>query len=168
MFLVYIQSLHELRKTAAAFEAQAQEGLIQTERLKDLLEESALWNPPPAESPKHPNGQHADNTLIDKHQQNGQGNEIEPLEEHPSASSSTAHVDTKKQKELEALCQQLQGELLLQRAKKADLELQVRALCLEMTRTAAASGQIRRSVAPVLQNVESRLAATLGIKPVAT
>jgi len=57
------QSLAEVREAAGAWEAQAQSGLSQVERLKDLLEESARWSPQgadpgpdpsPAGAPGHP------------------------------------------------------------------------------------------------------------------
>ena len=44
------QALQEVQEASAAWERQAQEAAAQLERLKDLLEESALWRreqPPP-------------------------------------------------------------------------------------------------------------------------
>ena len=40
-----LQAVAELREVAGRWEAQAQLGLAQAERLKDLLEESATWDP---------------------------------------------------------------------------------------------------------------------------
>jgi hypothetical protein len=57
------QSLADVREAAGAWEAQAQSGLGQVERLKDLLEESARWSPQgadpgpdpsPAGAPRYP------------------------------------------------------------------------------------------------------------------
>ena len=54
------QALQEVREAGAAWERQAQEAASQLERLKDLLEESALWRreqPPRREaSPPNPPG----------------------------------------------------------------------------------------------------------------
>lgn len=45
-----LQSLVQLRDAASKWEAQAQASLAQNERLKDLLEESATWSIPAAPS----------------------------------------------------------------------------------------------------------------------
>ncbi len=54
------QALQEVREAGAAWERQAQEAAAQLERLKDLLEESALWRreqpPGPEASPPNPPG----------------------------------------------------------------------------------------------------------------
>lgn len=41
--LVFLQALEEAREAGGVWERQAQEACAQLERLKDLLEESALW-----------------------------------------------------------------------------------------------------------------------------
>lgn len=69
-------------------------------------------------------------------------------------------------KDLTAQCQRLQAELLAQKAKGAELEVQVRALCLELTRMGAVSAQVQQGVMPVLGGIEGRLAQVLGLKPV--
>jgi len=59
--LGFLQALEEAREAAGVWERQAQEACAQLERLKDLLEESALWRrdteatPPSASGmPPHP------------------------------------------------------------------------------------------------------------------
>ena len=46
-----VQSLEQVRTASGTWEAQAQSGLAQVERLKDLLEETARWSP----AGPHPN-----------------------------------------------------------------------------------------------------------------
>jgi hypothetical protein len=152
--LLVLQSLLEVRKTAIAYEAQAQEGLAQTERLKDLLEESARWDLPATLANNsvpggEPNGHSGEN-----------GNVTSDSNDAPGASPAVpAGMDAR---DLTVLCQRLHGELMLQRAKTAERDLQVRALCLELTRSVAGAAQLQRAVGPVLSGVESRLAAVLG------
>ena len=43
------QALENAREAETHWEALAQDGLAQSERLKDLLEESALWRAPAGE-----------------------------------------------------------------------------------------------------------------------
>ena len=47
---VDVQALDHAREAETHWEALAQDGLAQSERLKDLLEESALWRAPAGES----------------------------------------------------------------------------------------------------------------------
>lgn len=89
-----MQAMAELREVASKWEAQTQRGLAQSERLKDLLEESAAW----------------DAAAQQAQQAGGAG----------SGSGGGGSGD------LPALCERLQGDLLQERARSAQLDLQVR------------------------------------------
>ena len=49
-------------------------------------------------------------------------------------------------------------------ARSAALDLQVRALCAELTRAAGVTGQMGRSMLPALNGIESRLSQVLHMK----
>jgi hypothetical protein len=104
------QAVVELRGAAEKWEAQAQLGLAQNERLKDLLEESATWDI-------------------------GQAADAEGAEEEASAEADAGAAGElgaalaggaeQRARQLEALCGRLQRELLLEKARSAQLALQV-------------------------------------------
>jgi hypothetical protein len=127
------EALGEAQACNASWEAAAQAGLAQSERLKELLEESAAWEPPVTGAAHAPEG-------------NGGGG---------GAAAAAA----------QRRCEALEREALLQRARCAELETQVRALCAELTRAAGASAAARRAVLPALGGVEARLAGVLRLKP---
>lgn len=132
-----LQALVELRSVSDRWEAQAQQGLAQSEQLKDLLEESATWGADrPAAAPAEGGG--AAGTA-------------------PAAPAADAAAEE---------CRRLEGALLAESARAASLELQVRALCMELTRAGAAALSAQHAVLPLLSGVESRLAQVLGMKPV--
>ena len=136
-----VQAVLELREAADRWEAQAQQGLAQNERLKDLLEESAAWDaaadvaaaaaaaaaagaeegsshaPPPASAARARDG-------------NGQQEEDDEGEgESGSGEEGEEQAPETVLLQLRALCGQLQRQLLEERARSAKLDLQVRQQC---------------------------------------
>ena len=109
-------AIEEAREVSRKWETQAQEALLQSNHLKDMLEESAQW------------------TLG--------GVQIE-------------------EQSVEAKCQNVERELLAQQARCASLEVQVRALCAELTRVVTDSAGLHRAAHPMLSGVETRLTALL-------
>lgn len=100
----------ELRDVAAKWEAQAQQGLAQNERLKDLLEETATWDAAAAAQAQ------AQAQAGGSSSGAARAGDVGAAGALPSGSSAA---------ELEALCGRLQRELLLERAKTAQLDVQV-------------------------------------------
>eukprot|EP00887_Chlorella_sp_A99_P007323 scaffold2.g7323.t1 len=147
------EALAELRDVAAKWEAQAQGALGQTEQLKDLLEESATWSThvAPASSAggqqQQPGGRSS-----------GGGEQGAAPAGEPGGTEAAAG-------DLAARCQQLESELLLEKARSSQLDLQVRVLCAELTRAVQASGAMQQALLPLLGGVEARLAAVLAVKP---
>lgn len=62
---------------------------------------------------------------------------------------------------IEARCQSAERELLAQQARCAALEVQVRALCAELTRVVTDSAGLHRATQPLLNDVEMRLTSLL-------
>lgn len=140
------QAVVELRDVASRWEAQAQLGLAQSERLKDLLEESATWGLGGAVA--------ATGSISEQQQQ----------QQH-ALLAGEGTSEAAGMKSPEEVCAQLQRELLLEKARTAQLDLQVRTLCMELTKTAQRSGQLQHAVVPLLSGVERRLAEVLGMHP---
>ena len=124
-------AVQEGRESASRWETQAQEALMQINYLKDLLEESAQWNAVAAAA-----------------------------DENGTSSPSKKRSSSKfKQRSLEDRCQLAEQALLLQQSRCAGLELQVRALCAELTRVVTDSSGLYRAVHPLLADVEVKMAA---------
>mmetsp|Transcript_2503 Transcript_2503/g.6433 ORF Transcript_2503/g.6433 Transcript_2503/m.6433 type:complete len:556 (-) Transcript_2503:205-1872(-) len=115
--------LDAVRWLSAGWEAQAQDGLAQAERLKEMLEEAAGWSAGQAAA----GPQAAMNGYV-------------------AAVNGTAPTP-----------QQLEAALLMEKARTAELELQLRALAAELLRSQQASMAIGKAVLPVLSGVEYRL-----------
>ncbi len=118
----------EAKDAAARWEAQAQEALTQSSRLKDLLEESAQWSL-------------------------GGGGDGSSGGEGEGAAGA-----------LEGKLREAEREVLAQQARAAGLEVQVRALCAELTRVVAHSAALHRAAHPLLGDVEARLASMVADK----
>lgn len=116
---------------AAKWEAQAQSGLAQNERLKDLLEESAAWPLPgaggDAAQPAPGRQQQASSGSSDSKDGGGAaGGEAAAAAADGTGGEvggAAAAGDTHR---LAALCQRYERELLEEKAKAARLDLQVR------------------------------------------
>jgi len=121
----------ESRESAGLWEAQAQEALTQSNNLKDLIEESAQWTSSSGIENQVLEGGHSGGTADDPH--------------------SSA----------EARCQELESKFLIEQARCASLEVQVRSLCAELTRVVADSAGLHRATQPLLSDIETRLSALL-------
>jgi DNA repair exonuclease SbcCD ATPase subunit len=124
------QELAEIREVAAKWEAQAQDSLLYIDRLKDLLEESAQWQP---EAVLQAAGQAA-----------AGGAHANGIATQTSSIGGEAQGD-------------VYAALLKEQAHCAELEVQVRALCAELTRSHHAQQDIGRSLMPVLSGIENKL-----------
>jgi hypothetical protein len=122
----------EARNTAALWEAQAQEALIQSNNLKDLLEESAQWS---------------SSSIIEN--------------QFPEGRASGGADAVTRSNSAEVKCQELESKFLIEQARCASLEVQVRSLCAELTRVVADSAGLHRAAQPLLNDVEMRLSALL-------
>ncbi|PRW32984.1 ubiquinone biosynthesis [Chlorella sorokiniana] len=170
------ESLAQLRDAAAKWEAQAQASLAQNERLKDLLEESATWSIPaapgsasaPSSSVAGGGGSTAAAAAVQAAEAltaaaaaagsprvgEGGGSGAAGAGSNGAAGGSS----------LAELCRRFERELLLEKARSTQLDLQVRALCMELTRAAQSSGQMQAALLPMLGGVEARLVQVLGLK----
>lgn len=112
----------QLRDVAAKWEAQAQGSLAQNERLKDLLEESATWSVPTASPAAGPAGSTAEAgaavAAAAALAQHSDGASTAPA---PAAGAGASAGGA-----LAALCQRFERELLLEKSKTAQLDMQVR------------------------------------------
>ncbi|KAI3430474.1 hypothetical protein D9Q98_005069 [Chlorella vulgaris] len=155
----------QLRDVAAKWEAQAQDSLSQNERLKDLLEESATWSLPPA-APKPvttPQASASSRSSAETAAHTAGAAAVPgPDGEGGLAATAAAGGDAAA---LVELCQRFERELLLEKAKSAQLDLQVRALCMELTRAAQSSSQMQAALLPMLGGIEARLVQVLGVRP---
>ena len=175
------QALQELRDIAAKWEAQAEGAGAQNERLKDLLEESASWGAAAAvaeaaaaaeaTSARPGGGEAVSGQRRRQHEQHEQHEQQQDVGEATGggavaeAAAPLGGGAAAGAAQLAALCRRLESELLLEKARSARLDGQVRALCAELTRAVAASGQMRASLLPLLGGVEARLAAALAVRP---
>lgn len=123
---------------ADKWEMQVQASLVQNELLKDLLEESASWDMP------HGGGGgdrvETNPTSMSSQQQEEEGSRIGKI-------------------------QNLERQLLKERAKAAELDLAARALCAELTRVSKHGVDVERCMVPILGNVETRLAQVMALQP---
>jgi len=129
------EEVERTRRLAAGWEVQAQESLAQVDKLKDLLEESASWSAQQssaAAAGADPAGKAGAGA--------GAGG--------PGDAASRLHA--------------LQQEMLAEKARVVDLEVQVRALAAELLRSQHANVALGRSVLPVLSGIELRLGDMCG------
>ncbi len=116
---------------AARWESQAEENLAQCERLKDLLEESAMWG---ARGGAGGGGDAALGVA-------GEGIPgLESTEEGARGGDAAAAAGAGAA--LQQRCEGLEREVLLEKARNAELATQVAALCAELTRASLAAGQV--------------------------
>lgn len=142
-----MQSLAQLRDVAAKWEAQAQGSLAQNERLKDLLEESATWSIPSAAPTAGAAGATAEAgaavaAAAALAQQpagadGGDGGE--------AAASAAGAGGARDGGVLSALCQRFERELLLEKAKTAQLDMQVRSVARHVLQQAGCPALPRTS-----------------------
>ncbi|EFN51232.1 hypothetical protein CHLNCDRAFT_141243 [Chlorella variabilis] len=160
------ESVAQLRDVAAKWEAQAQDSLSQNERLKDLLEESATWNLAPA-APCGTGGAAGGgaNGRAAGAAGKGAGAGSGDAGRGEDALAAVAAGGQGDPAHLAALCQRFQEELLLEKARSAQLDMQVRALCMELTRAAQSSSQMQAALMPMLGGIEARLVQVLGMRP---
>jgi len=134
---------------AEKWEVQVQASLVQNELLKDLLEESASWDMP----------SNIDLRGVDD-------NNNDNREETNSTSTSSQQQQQEHQEEGSHIkIQNLERQLLKERAKTAELDLAARALCAELTRVSKQAAEVERCMVPILGNVETRLAQMIALQP---
>ena len=135
-----LQSLVQLREVAANWEAQAQDSLAQNERLKDLLEESATWSIPALGLNGSSSGAAAADGGKSRVAGAAAGAPSGPADQATAAASrgvsgeagaaagaaAAGGNESVATAGLTELCQRFERELLLEKAKSAQLDLQVR------------------------------------------
>lgn len=134
-----LQSLAQLRDVAAKWEVQAQDSLAQNERLKDLLEESATWSVPATAAPAGgSNGSSSGSSaavgadvataaaagLAQQTADGAAGQAAAGAAGAQEGAAAAGGADSSSA--LAALCQRFERELLLEKAKSAQLDMQVR------------------------------------------
>lgn len=171
------EALTQLRDVAAKWEAQAQDSLSQNERLKDLLEESAMWDTPgilPGASVGSGASGAGGGTAAGNSAAGGAapaagaagGTAAEGGVSAPGDAGAVANGSGGSGVAgLAERCQRFEKELLMEKARSAQLDLQVRALCMELTRAAQCSSQMQSALMPMLGGIEARLVQVLGMKP---
>ncbi len=115
---------------------QLQGSLEQNERLKDLLDESAQW---------------AGATVLARE------NLAAAMAGVAAGSNGDANGGAGQHNEGVARQAEMANALALERARVADLDLQIRALCAELTRAMQANAAVNNNVLPLLSNIEERL-----------
>lgn len=110
---------------AGKWEAQAQDSLAQNERLKDLLEESATWSAPAA--PAAPEGSSTEAAVAAA----AAAHLAAAATSGPAAGAGTGGGAAGgggggDSSALAALCQRFERDLLLEKARSAQLDVQVR------------------------------------------
>jgi hypothetical protein len=78
-----------------------------------------------------------------------------------STSEGTANDNNAATTSAEERCRILENKFLIEQARCASLEVQVRSLCAELTRVVADSAGLYRATQPLLSDVEMRLSALL-------
>ncbi|KAG2424522.1 hypothetical protein HXX76_014403 [Chlamydomonas incerta] len=127
--------LRAARALATNWEKQAQDGIAQVEQLKDLLEDSARWEA----------------ATLAEHQQHHQGQLTVP----GSSPIAGAVVTTAPAPQT---LERLRVELLGEKARATELELQLRAVAAELLRCQHGSLDLGKSFLPMMAGVEKRLA----------
>ncbi len=89
-----------------------------------------------------------------------QGSNLKDLLEE-SAQWSGISTEAGDAQNAEERCRELEGKLLVEQARCASLEVQVRSLCAELTRVVADSAGLHRVTQPLLMDVEMRLSGLL-------
>jgi hypothetical protein len=139
------------------WQAQAQMALAQVEQLKEMLAEGASWSEDKA----------------DKLERSQSGNSLKEecrVERTVTASqaevqvaSSTACDEDSSTPHVCARCTQLQEDSLKHCARVAELEVQTRAMSMEVLRSTQLAGQVGRAALPALYAIESRLIELQGM-----
>ena len=121
------ETVTDLRDACQAWEAQVQENISLSNRLKDLLEEGSEWKAPPD---------------ID-------GSPIS-LPVTPGKELSNSEKETLN-------CRALEHNVLQWQKKCSKLEVQVVALCAELNRLSTSASGMQASIVPLLSNIETRI-----------
>ena len=121
------ETVTDLRDACQAWEAQVQENISLSNRLKDLLEEGSEWKAPPD---------------ID-------GSPIS-LPVTPGKELSDSEKETLN-------CRALEHNVLQWQKKCSKLEVQVVALCAELNRLSTSASGMQASIVPLLSNIETRI-----------
>lgn len=175
------------RALADSWEAQAQEALAQIERLKDMLAESAAWSADEtptldADAAAAGSGAPTDGATGAEAasaaaagdasaapEANGTGAVVSLSSEATAAGSNDASSampatgvsaagNAVATASGSATVQRLQTQLLQSQARAAELDLQVRALTIELLKSRHVSTEVCAAYIPALQEIESRLA----------
>jgi chromosome segregation ATPase len=117
----------DLRDACQAWEAQVQENISLSNRLKDLLEEGSEWKAPPG----------------------GDGSPIS-LPVTPGKELSDSEKENLN-------CKALEYNVLQWQKKCSTLEVHVMALCAELNRLSTSASGMQASIVPLLSNIESRI-----------
>jgi hypothetical protein len=136
---------------AEKWAVQVQASLVQNELLKDLLEESASWDMP------------SGGGGVNDNNNNNNNNNNNREETNPTSTSSHQHQHQEEGAHIKI--QNLERQLLKERAKTAELDLAARALCAELTRVSKQAVEVERCMVPILGNVETRLAQMITLQP---
>ncbi|KAG2448456.1 hypothetical protein HYH02_006348 [Chlamydomonas schloesseri] len=139
--------LRAARALATNWEKQAQDGIAQVEQLKDLLEDSARWEAATLAEHQHV-AQHS-------HPQ-GRGQYTHANGGSPGAGTETVAVMTTAP--AQQTLERLRVELLGEKARATELELQLRAVAAELLRCQHGSLDLGKSFLPMMAGVEKRLA----------
>ncbi len=144
------EELHAAKALAANWEAQAQDALARIEQLKDLLEDSARWGQAQGQgsgAAGEPGAQGA------QHGGEGAGTGA------PAGSGvqQGGAMVVAGGGSVGPTVQALQAELLGEKVRAGELELQLRAVAAELLRSQHSSLELGRSFLPVLAGVEKRL-----------
>lgn len=164
----------DAKNAAAGWEAQAQAGLAQCSKLKDILEESAQWDEELIEGQDGACSNTVESIELDSKERenmssNGQqefnGQILDSVENDPEmlpqqgsrGDLSADYNDRDCTSHLQSKCNQLEKKLLAQTTRRAALETQVIALCSELTRCSTQAAALHRFVIPMLTGIEQRL-----------
>lgn len=142
---VLLEEVGQVRSISHKWETQVQDSLVTIERLKGLLEESATWSAQGAGNDAVGSSSHGSSTNADA-AANGNADEMNSTD---GLANGETHAAVN--------AERVHAALLIEQARAADLDLQVRALCAELTRAHMAHKDVGRSMLPVLNAVESRL-----------
>ncbi len=157
---VLADEVTEVRDTATRWELQVQEGLVTIDRLKDLLEESASWQPGQEQQQQQQQQQQTDGQRdSDLAAARGQlqGHEASTADGDPSFGVESASGDGHQSSPGSSDPAVLHRKLMAERIHAAQLDLQVQALCAELLRAHDAKRELGRSMVPALNGIENRL-----------
>lgn len=153
------QAMLNARKMCMAWEGQTNNSLIQIDRLKDLLEESAQWRSPSQKlsSLEEEAGSAGKGTKGNEkeggHAQSSSG------EGGEAAGTASAGVggSTPLTRDTASLLENLEAQLMEERSKAAQLEVCLRAVAAEVTRASTITSDLQNSTLPLLAGMEARL-----------